>query len=309
MQSSHHPFSKQPLALAMAVLALCLATPASAQESTPGWLGWGGDASESRQEQAPEREVAQTGSVADQGVPESRSGQAALLQRLMRRVDSLESEVRELRGQQSEQQRALEQLRQEHARALRQLEARGPAMAPAPANAAGSGADGMDATGSIDSGAQGLDATGSTGEAPQPAESAQAAAASSQAVSDEQQQALYNQAFETLKSGKYEQAVAAFQKVIDANPQGAWAPSAFFWQGETHYVQRDYNAAAKSYAELIERYPESNRVPDATLKLGYIAQEQDRLEDARARFNTVIEQYPDSQAAGLARQRLDRLGE
>lgn len=293
MQSSLNPFSKHPLALATVVFALSLATPVSAQESTPGWLNWGGDSSESRQEEAPDREQAQTRPVADQGAPESRTGQAALLQRLMRRVDSLESEVRELRGQLSEQERELEKQRQKHERALRKLEARGPAMAPIPANAAADGVDGTES---------GEDAGDEAPESPDAGEDA------ADAVSDEEQQALYNEAFETLKSGEYDQAVEAFQKVIDANPQGNWAPSAFFWQGETHYVQRDYSAAAKSYAELIERYPESNRVPDATLKLGYIAQEQDRIDEAKRRFNTVVEQYPDSQAAGLARQRLDRLG-
>jgi len=301
MQSSFRSFSKHALApLAAAVVALSVGGPVAAQESTPGWLNWGGG-SETEQD-APDREQAQPRQAADEAAPEARTGQAALLQRLMRRVDTLEADVRELRGQLSEQERALERQQRAHEQALRELENRPATSMPGfagPADAAAPETDG-DAAGTADEAA--------VDTADQPEDGAEAAGAESGRVGNEEQQALYNEAFEILKSGKYEQAVDAFQKVIDANPRGSWASSAFFWQGETYYVQRDYNAAAKSYAELIERYPDSNRVPDATLKLGYIAQEQDRIEDARARFNAVIDQYPDSQAAGLAKQRLGRLG-
>ena len=58
----------------------------------------------------------------------------------------------------------------------------------------------------------------------------------------------------------------------------------------------------------MQRFPDSRRIPDAKLKMGYIAQEQDDLEAARALFNEVIADYPDSQAAGLAKQRLSRMG-
>lgn len=299
MQPYSRSFSKHGLApLAAAVLALSVTGPAAAQDNAPGWLNWGG--SSEAEQQDPDRQEAQPRPVADESASQAPTGQAALLQRLMRRVDALETEVRQLRGQVSEQERALQRQQREHEQALRELESRQPvpasspagdtpAQAPADDQAPESAAPAASAPDDADSGA--------------PQENGAAGMAS-----DEEQQALYNEAFEILKSGEYEQAVAAFQKVIDANPQGSWASSAFFWQGETYYVQRDYNAAAKSYAELIERYPNSNRVPDATLKLGYIAQEQDRIEDARARFNAVIEQYPDSQAAGLAKQRLGRLG-
>ena len=303
MQSSSRLLSKHALApLAAAVFALSVAGPAAAQEGAPGWLNWGG--SSQNDQDSPERQEAQPRPVADETASSAQTGQAALLQRLMRRVDALETEVRQLRGQVSEQERALERQQREHQRALRELESR----RPEPAASAPTGAASTQSSADADAPAD--DRPAATDQSAPAADTTVAASGSGSTdmASDAEQQALYNEAFETLKSGEYEQAVAAFQKVIDANPQGSWASSAFFWQGETYYVQRDYNAAAKSYAELIERYPNSNRVPDATLKLGYIAQEQDRIEDARARFNAVIDQYPDSQAAGLAKQRLDRLG-
>lgn len=293
----------------MAVLALSVAAPAAAQEA-PGWLNWGGDAANEANEGA-DGQDGQAGQGSAQPMAErarsvdmqSESGQAVLLQRLMQRVDDLERQAQEMRGRLSEQERAIERQQKRHEQALREMEAQLSTAAVAgrmPQESPGRAGDSEPAR---TAGAQGEDATDA-------ADSAQASAETQEAgerVTDEEQQALYNEAFEVLKSGKYEQAITAFQKVIDANPQGSWAPSALFWQGETYYVQQDYSAARKAYAEMVQRFPDSNRVPDAKLKLGYIAQEQDDIDSARALFNEILAEYPDSQAAGLAKNRLNRL--
>ena len=295
--------------LAAAMLAVSFAGPAAAQQAAPGWLNWGGgssDAESSENRDADEssndtsaRTTPMAGSGASVTDIDAGSGQAALLQRMMRRMDSLERQVRELQGQVSEHERALERQERRHEQAIKELEQR---QAPAAGMLSETGPAGHDLAGEAP--AAGTDREGAaTGED----EGATAASSGGQA-SNEDQQALYNEAFEILKSGEYDQAVDAFQKVIDANPRGSWASSAFFWQGETYYVQRDYDSARKAYSELIETYPDSNRVPDAMLKLGYIAQEKDDVDGAKRHFNAVIEKHPDSQAAGLAKQRLGRLG-
>ena len=71
----------------------------------------------------------------------------------------------------------------------------------------------------------------------------------------------------------------------------------------------DVICAVMTYGEVIERFPDSSRIPDATLKLGYVAQERGDKDAARRLFNQILDQYPDSQAAGLAKQRLSRMGD
>lgn len=301
-------------ALAAALFAGGTALPAAAQQA-PGWLNWGGGSNEPAAEEndagaAPSAQTAPMPAtrvgVADTG---SQSGQAVLLQRLMQRVDELERQVQGMRGQLSEQERTIE--RQQ--RRLDEVEQTASSMRPAASNGASAAIDRGDPVGqdvpdeavaAVDgNGGDESDAGEGAGQA-----NGQADEQARGGASAAEQQALYNDAFEVLKSGKYEQAIDAFQKVIDANPQGEWAASAFFWQGETYYVQQDYAAAGKAYGEVIERFPDSSRIPDATLKLGYVAQERGDKEAARRLFNQILDQYPDSQAAGLAKQRLSRLG-
>ncbi len=306
--SSRNRHTLKPLT--MAVLALSVATPVAAQEA-PGWLNWGGDASKEAADGQDGRGAAQPTAERVRAVDtQSESGQAVLLQRLMQRVNDLERQAQEMRGRLSEQERALERQQKRHEQALLEMEAqlstaaavgRTPQESRAPDDDVG--AEPAQATNTQDEQAKDEQATDGADSAQAPAQTEGA----SERVSDEEQQALYNQAFEVLKSGKYEQAVSAFQKVIDANPEGNWTPSALFWQGETYYVQQDYPAARKAYAEMLQRFPESNRVPDAKLKLGYVAQERDDIEAARALFNEILSDYPDSQAAGLAKNRLNRL--
>ncbi len=302
-RSTH--FALRPLAAA--VLAVSFAGPVAAQESAPGWLNWGGDSAdaESSEDREAEQTEARTTPMAGSGASvadiDAGSGQAALLQRMMQRMDSLERQVRELQGQVSEQERALERQARRHEEAIKKLEQR---QTPVAGMMSETGPAGQE----LPEGAS-VAATDAEGTAADKSDSSESSgAAGGGQAGNEEQQALYNEAFEVLKAGEYDKAVGAFQKVIDANPRGSWASSAFFWQGETYYVQRDYDSAHEAYSELIETYPDSNRVPDAMLKLGYIAQENDDVDGAKQHFNAVIEQYPDSQAAGLAKQRLDRIG-
>ena len=292
------------------VIACSLSGVAVAQDA-PGWLNWGGSASEESTESAEERPAVRTTPATTvpvaNGGEANQSGQAVLLQRLMQRVDALERQMQTVRGQLSEQERQMQRQSERMEKALEAARSQqsAPAGGPMPSTGGQSPAAGPSAPGqpSAPQAPQApVESDGGT------AASASGGAAAGGAVSDEEQQALYNDAFAVLKSGDYDAAIQAFQKVIDANPQGSWAPSAFFWKGETYYVKQEYEAARKSYAELVQRFPESRRIPDAKLKMGYIAQEQGDGETARQLFNEVMSDYPDSQAAGLAKQRLSRMG-
>ncbi len=316
-----HSITRSPLAAALAasLFAWSAAMPVAAQQA-PGWLNWGGGSNESSESDDDAKAGPSTQSApvpaANVAVADNQSGQAVLLQRLMQRVDELERQVQGMSGQLSEQERTIERQQrrlddvEEVARSAPSASSRGSASigrgdpvgqdVPEEAVAAVSGDGDADEEEAKRSGDQGGDESARDGESGD---------GNGGGASEAEQQALYNEAFEVLKSGKYEQAVEAFQKVIDANPQGEWAAGAFFWQGETYYVQQDYAAAGKAYGEVIERFPDSNRIPDAKLKLGYVAEERGDNDAARRLLQEVIDDHPDSQAAGLAKQRLSRLGD
>jgi len=123
-------------------------------------------------------------------------------------------------------------------------------------------------------------------------------------TSDVNQESTYRQAFGLLNDGRYKEAIAGFNHVLAHYPSGKYAGNAQYWLGESFYVARDFDAARDSFEKVINNYPESVKVPDAMLKLGFIYYELSQWKDARKALKKVIKQSPESIAARLATERL-----
>ncbi|MHB8426032.1 MAG: tol-pal system protein YbgF [Gammaproteobacteria bacterium] len=120
-------------------------------------------------------------------------------------------------------------------------------------------------------------------------------------------QAAYQQTFDLLKQGRYEDAINGFTNFIQQYPQSSLVPNAEFWMGEAHYQMSDFHGALVNYQAVMQGYPNSNKAPDALLKIGYAQYELRHYQAARKTLDSVIRQYPGSNVARLARQRLERM--
>jgi tol-pal system protein YbgF len=145
---------------------------------------------------------------------------------------------------------------------------------------------------------------GPGGAAPAGTAAVAGAAAGAATVDD---QAAYNAAFDKLKAGNYSESIAGFQSFMNHYPSSALLDNAQYWIGEAYYVTRDYEHAARAFRAVGERWPTSRKAPDALLKLGYTQVEQKHLTEARATLGEVVERYPGSDAARLAQERLQKL--
>jgi tol-pal system protein YbgF len=121
------------------------------------------------------------------------------------------------------------------------------------------------------------------------------------------EQAAYQQAFDLLKQGHYEEAIAAFRRFLGAYPGGAYADNAQYWLGEASYVTRDFDTAMTDFSRVVERHPNSSKVPGALLKMGFIYYEQHQWAKARDMLSRLRAEYPRSTEARLAEQRLERM--
>jgi tol-pal system protein YbgF len=119
--------------------------------------------------------------------------------------------------------------------------------------------------------------------------------------------AAYQAAFELLRRGNYKDAKAAFQTFLGDYPNSAQADEARYWLGEANYVTRDFQPALEQFEHLLAEYPNSGRVPEAMLKIGYIYDETGASQRARDMLKDLASQYPSSGAARLADQRLERM--
>jgi tol-pal system protein YbgF len=202
------------------------------------------------------------------------------LLQLSQRLDAIEAQLRELRGQLEEQQNSTETLRKQQRDLYADLDRRLSALQSALKTAQGA----------TDSGAAG--ASGSSGPS------------GSDGGGD---QAAYAHAFEALKATDYSGAIARFRDMLRAYPQSTLAGNAQYWLGEAYYVTHDYDNAAASFRAVGEQYPQSPKVPDALLKLGLTQIDQNRPADARATLKQVVQRFPGTDAARLAATRLQSI--
>jgi tol-pal system protein YbgF len=78
---------------------------------------------------------------------------------------------------------------------------------------------------------------------------------------------LYNSAFRLLNQAKYEEAASAFDRFTKKYPKDPLVGNAYYWQGETYYIRRDYVAAADNFRAGFEALPDGPKAPDNLLKL------------------------------------------
>ncbi len=217
----------------------------------------------------------------DGGTPPPQSGLRSSVLNLLQQVEALQSQVRNLRDAVEIQSHDLHVMKQQQRdliadldRRVSALEARSAAAAPA-------------------------------GGAAAPAAGGMAPVAAAQTTSEQQQ--AYNGAFNLMKEGFYDRAIAAFHAFIVKYPDVPLAGNAEYWIAEGHYVMGDYRRALKEYKVVITKYPNGTKVPDALLKVGFTQCELHSYDKARKTLNSVIARFPSTTVATLAATRLDQM--
>lgn len=223
------------------------------------------------------------------------SGQANV--ELMNRLTQVQSEVQALRNQVEQLQNENEQIKQRNREQyvdldtrLQRIEAGGmPAADVAPA----AGVKPATAVAKRPPTTTGKALPPSPGSGPMPS------------AADEQ--AAYGSAFDALKRGDYVESARGFQAYLSVYPQGALAPNAWYWLGESYYVTQNFPIALDSFESLLNQFPDSGKAPDALLKKGYCQIEMSDIGEGQQTLNRVINEYPGSDAARLAVSRLRAL--
>lgn len=229
----------------------------------------------------------------------------SLLQ-MMERIDALQMEVQQLRGQIEEQQHQMEGMKTRQRelyldvdRRMSRLEREGGG------NGSAAPADGaMISQPPLANGGTAVQpATQGLMQAPPTVEAAPA----SEPQQLEAERAAYQKAFDLLRELRYEQASAEFRDFLKHYPNGRYAQLAQYWLGEAAYARRDFVQAIKEYQALIDNHPRSGKLADAMLKIGYSYQELKRTSEAKQIMERLIELYPDSTEAAQARNQLRRI--
>ncbi len=141
---------------------------------------------------------------------------------------------------------------------------------------------------------------------PQPAAPAPGAASSGPPPDPK---VLYETALRDLTAGRLDAAIQQFQDYQRFYPETDLAGNAQFYIGEGLARQGKLQEAVEAYDRVLERYPRGNKTAAAHLKKGLaLIEMKDR--DAGAReLRELVRRFPSSDEARIARARLAQIGD
>ena len=118
------------------------------------------------------------------------------------------------------------------------------------------------------------------------------------------ERAAYAVAFDALKNASYADASQLFMSFLELYPNGAYAPNALYWLGESYYVTRNYELAAQQFRTLLATFPTHDKASGSMLKLGLAEFGLGEVDRAERTLADVIQRYPGTDVARTADARL-----
>ncbi|MBZ5592266.1 MAG: tetratricopeptide repeat protein [Acidobacteriia bacterium] len=119
---------------------------------------------------------------------------------------------------------------------------------------------------------------------------------------------LYQNANRDRLGGKADLALQEYQDFVKYYGDGQLAPAAEFWVGYLSFDKGDYDNALRAFDQVLERYSANPKTPDALLMKGKTLLKLDKRNAGAAEFRELIKRYPGSDAAAKARAQLKQMG-
>lgn len=110
---------------------------------------------------------------------------------------------------------------------------------------------------------------------------------------------------EHLAAGRAPAARAVLARYIDENPQSPRVLEARFQVAETWFAEGAYQQAVLAYEDVVQADTASQWAPRSMLRQGECFQALGRTDEARLFWEDLVARYPRSQEASRARDRLD----
>ena len=138
-------------------------------------------------------------------------------------------------------------------------------------------------------------------EAAAKAPAAQASADPSDPVPEDR---AYEAAYSLFKAGSYANAGKAFQDFIKKFPDSARVSDANYWLGNAQFAMKDYKGALDTYEGFLKDFADSPRAPDVLYGIARCQQGLKRSAAARKTLKKLVAKYPTSEAAAKAKKQL-----
>ncbi|WP_203293789.1 tol-pal system protein YbgF [Maricaulis parjimensis] len=114
---------------------------------------------------------------------------------------------------------------------------------------------------------------------------------------------LFAEAHGQLLDGNFDGAQSGFETFVNENPDHELSGQAWYWLGETFFVRSDFAAAADAYIAALRAQPSGEKAPDSLVRLAASLNGMGRQADACATLGRFSGQFPNASAASRARAR------
>lgn len=122
------------------------------------------------------------------------------------------------------------------------------------------------------------------------------------------EQISYLAAYELVKNKRYDDAISAMNVFVQKYPKGGYTANAQYWLGELYLVKKDYQKAVAHFDVVLQQFPTSSKSAASMLKVGYAYAEQGNKQEAKKFLQQVVRAYPNTPTAQLASSKLHTIG-
>ena len=110
-----------------------------------------------------------------------------------------------------------------------------------------------------------------------------------------------------LKERNYDEAIPAFKSFLSTFPNSSYTDNAHYWLGQLLFNKQDWDGARQQFESVVNNFAESPKRADAILKLGMVEKSVSNKAKAKRLFEQVVSEYPDSTPSRLANEQLKSL--
>lgn len=114
----------------------------------------------------------------------------------------------------------------------------------------------------------------------------------------------YEAAYGVFKAGNYAGAIKALQEFINQYPASVHVPNATFWLGNAKFAIKNYEEALETYRALRKNYPTYAREPEVLFNIAGCQFELKQASTAEKTLRLLISKYPDGDTAAKAKKLL-----
>lgn len=115
------------------------------------------------------------------------------------------------------------------------------------------------------------------------------------ASSPQNEQELYRLALnQLLEEENFQESVNLFQQYIDVYPQGRYLTNSLYWQGAALHLLENYTQSISVLQRLLDEYPQDPKAATAMLRLGTVYNEMGNTQRAVDLWRRISQVYPNS---------------